>query len=175
MRFDRLFNHRLWMTPVASYVGLAAMVYSGWLLCTSQVPWWWFVVQQVGTFFVLMGVTVGMHRLFCHVSFRTSPLWHGVLAWLGTIAIYGSTVQWPAMHASHHKWADTDRDPHYTGWRYIFWKKNRPTTFHRPTLTRLYRNPLHRFMHRYYVLVVAATVLGLWLISPWLLDRKSVV
>ena len=70
---------------------------------------------------------------------------------------------------SFHKWADTPKDPHYTGWRYLFWKKNNPTAFHRRTLTRLYRNPLHRFFFKYYALVVGGTIAALWLISPWAL------
>jgi len=169
LRLDRLFNHRLLMTPVASYAGLAALIYAGWVVTTGVVSPWWLVLQVLSTFLILMGVTVGLHRLFCHRAFRASRLWHGILAYLGTLAIYGSTVQWPAMHASHHQFADTDRDPHYTGWRYLFWKSNRPTTFNRRVLTRLYRDPLHRFLHRYYVLVVGGTVVGLWLISPWVL------
>jgi fatty-acid desaturase len=136
---------------------------------SDDVSKWWWAVALVGTFLILMGVTVGMHRLFCHMAFRTSTFWHVVLGWLGTMAIYGSTVQWPAMHASHHKFADTDKDPHYTGWRYLFWKKNNPTAFHRRTLVRLYRDPMHRFLHCYYALVVLTTMGVMCAISPWLL------
>lgn len=169
LRADRLFNHRLIMTPLASYVGLAGMVVGGYALVTGVVSGWWLLPTLLFTFLILMGITVGMHRLFCHRAFKTSRFWHTVLAYLGTVAIYGSSVQWPAMHASHHQFADTPKDPHYAGWRYLFWKKNNPTVFNRRVLARLYRDPLHRFLHKYYVLVVAATVGGLWLISPWAL------
>jgi fatty-acid desaturase len=169
MRLDRVFNHRLIMTPVASYVGYAAMIFGAYALVTGMASPLWLLAQLAGTFFILMGVTVGMHRLFCHSAFKTSQFWHWVLGWLGTMAIYGSTIQWPAMHMSHHEFADTDKDPHYSGWRYLFWKKNRPTVFNRRVLARLYRQPLHRFLHQYYVLVVLATMAALYVISPWLL------
>lgn len=157
----RLFWHRLWMTPVASYVGLSGMAYGAYALLTGAASAWWILPMLLCTVALLFGVTVGLHRLFCHSAFKTSSFWHVLLAYLGTLALYGSSVQWTAMHASHHKYSDTDKDPHYTGWRYLFWKKNRPTTFHRRTLVRMYRNPLHRFMHKYYALVIAGTAAGL--------------
>lgn len=165
----RLFTHRLLMTPLASYVGFFAMLYGAYALATGQASLWWLALMLPATFAILMGVTVGLHRLFCHNAFRTSTFWHVVLAYLGTLGLYGSSVQWCAMHVSHHKWSDTPKDPHYTGWRYLFWKKNNPTAFHRRTLVRLYRNPIHRFFFRYYALVVLGTVALLWLISPWAL------
>jgi stearoyl-CoA desaturase (delta-9 desaturase) len=165
IRPDKIFGHRLWMTPLASYVGFGAMLYGGWTLITGAASLLWILPMLFFTFWMLMGVTVGMHRLFCHMAFRTSSFWHTVFAIFGTLALYGSTVQWPAMHASHHKYSDTDKDPHYTGWRYLFWKKNRPTIFNRRVVLRMYRNPLHRFLHGYYILVLAATVAGLLMVG----------
>ena len=163
-----MLGHKLIYTPVASYVGLLGFFAAAYGLSTG-VSFGWIFCTIFFTFFLLMGVTVGMHRLFCHASFRTSRFWNVVLAYLGTLALYGSTVQWAAMHITHHRYADTDKDPHYTGLRYLLWKKNRKTEFNRKVLIRLYRQPLHRFLHRYYALVVAATVLALLLISPWAL------
>jgi fatty-acid desaturase len=165
----KLFQHRLWMTPVASYVGLLAMLVAGWALVTGAASPLWLLTTLVGTAMLLASVTVGMHRLFCHQSFCTTPTWHVLLAVWGTLALYGSTVQWPAMHRSHHRWSDSPRDPHYTGWRYLFWKSNNPTEFDPRTLVRLYRQPLHRNLHKYYVLVIAATVWIFWAVSPWAL------
>lgn len=163
-RPDKLFGHRLWMTPVASYLGLAAMVYGVFV----GTPLLW-ALAAFGSFMMLMGVTVGMHRLFCHRAFRTGRFWHYVLGVLGTCAFYGSTVQWPAMHASHHQFADTPQDPHYTGWRYLFWKKNNPTIFNKRVLRRLYQDPLHRVLHQYYVLIPLALSVLLYLIDPLVL------
>lgn len=165
-RADKLFGHQLWMTPLASYAGFAAMCLGGWLLGTGAVSLWWIAPMLFFTFWQLMGVTVGMHRLFCHASFKTNVFWHAVLAYLGTLAVYGSTVQWAGMHASHHKYSDTDKDPHYTGWQYLFWKKNRPTIFNRRVVTRLYRQPVHRFFHKYFSLVVGGTIAALYVLNP---------
>jgi fatty-acid desaturase len=164
-RPDRIFGHRLIMTPIASYVGFAAMVYGAFALINGTASLLWLLPMLFFTFWMLMGVTVGMHRLFCHQAFKTSRFWHWVLGIFGTLAIYGSTIQWPAMHMSHHEFSDTPKDPHYTGWMYLFWKKNNPTIFNRRLLVRLRKDPMHAFLHSYYLLVPAAVVLGLSLIS----------
>ncbi len=169
MRLDRLFNHRLIMTPVASYIGLIAMVLAVWALVTGTVSLLYIIPLVIGWFFMLMSVTVGMHRYIAHNAFRCSTFWKVALSYLATLAIYGSTIQWSAMHISHHRYSDTPKDPHYTGWRYLFWKKNNPTEFNRKTLRRLARDPLQHFLHKYYALVVFATVAALALVDPWLL------
>lgn len=145
---NRLLWHRVWMTPIFSYVGLLSLIWIAFNPMLSHLP-----LFLVATFMLLMGVTVGMHRLFCHQAFQTSRFWQAVLALFGTLAFYGSTVQWAAMHVTHHKFADTPRDPHYTGWRYLFWKKNRPTEFNRRALARLYRDDMHRVLHNMYIAI----------------------
>lgn len=165
-RPDRIFGHKLIYTPIASYVGFAAMILAGYLLITNSVSLWWCVPLVICTISMLMGVTVGLHRLFCHAAFRTSRLWHVVLAYVGTLAVYGSSIQWAGMHATHHKFSDTENDPHYSGWRYLFWKKNRRTTFNRRVVSRLYREPLHRFLHNWYAVIIGSTIVALGLISP---------
>ncbi len=153
------------MTPIASYIGYAAMGYGAWALITGAASIWWILPMLFFSFWMLMGITVGMHRLFCHMAFKTSRFWHWVFGILGTAAFYGSSIQWPAMHMSHHLFSDTEKDPHYTGWRYLFWKKNNPTIMNRRVLTRLRRDPMHAFLHGYYVLIPATIILGLSLIS----------
>jgi stearoyl-CoA desaturase (delta-9 desaturase) len=164
-RPDRIFGHRLIMTPIASYVGFGAMLYGAFALVTGAANLLWVLPMLFFSFWMLMGITVGMHRLFCHQAFKTSKFWKWVLGIFGTLAIYGSSIQWPAMHMSHHEFSDTPKDPHYTGWEYLFWKKNRPTVFNRRVLVRLRRDPMHAFLHSYYALIPLTVIVGLSLIS----------
>ena len=137
------------MTQVASYAGLGAILYFPF----SGTSMWWVIPMLFCTVLLLMGITVGMHRLFCHQSFETNRFWHWVLAIFGTLAFYGSTIQWSSMHMTHHEFADTEKDPHHTGIRYLFWKKNHEIKFNLKVLRRLARDPMHMFLHRYYVLI----------------------
>ena len=165
MLSDKPFTHRLFLTPVFSYIGAFAIAYAVYALCTGLASLWWGAVFAVSTFFMMMGTTVGLHRLFCHQAFTTSTFWKIVLAYFGTLSLYGSTVQWAGMHMAHHEFSDTEKDPHFTGWSYLIWKKHNQTQFNKRTLIRLYKDPLHKFLHDYYMVVVLATICVLCIFS----------
>jgi stearoyl-CoA desaturase (Delta-9 desaturase) len=59
-----------------------------------------------------LGVTIGLHRLFTHRSFKTSPALRFVFAVLGSAAIEGPVISWVADHRKHHAFSDREGDPH---------------------------------------------------------------
>src|SRR5665811_1251989 len=59
-----------------------------------------------------LGVTVGLHRLLTHRSFKTYAWLRGLLAVLGTMAVQGPVIAWVADHRKHHAFTDRDGDPH---------------------------------------------------------------
>ncbi len=59
-----------------------------------------------------LGVTVGLHRLLTHRSFKTTPLVRGIFAALGSASIEGPAISWVADHRKHHAFADVPGDPH---------------------------------------------------------------
>jgi stearoyl-CoA desaturase (delta-9 desaturase) len=59
-----------------------------------------------------LGVTVGLHRLFTHRSFKTSPAVRFVFAVLGSAAIEGPVISWVSDHRKHHAFSDREGDPH---------------------------------------------------------------
>ncbi len=70
-----------------------------------------------------LGVTVGLHRLLTHRSFKTYAWLRGLLAVLGTMAVEGPVISWVADHRKHHAYSDRFGDPHSPhvdhggGWR----------------------------------------------------------
>jgi stearoyl-CoA desaturase (delta-9 desaturase) len=70
-----------------------------------------------------LGVTVGVHRLLTHRSFKTSAPLRGLLAVLGTMSVEGPVISWVADHRKHHAYTDRVGDPHSPhvdhggGWR----------------------------------------------------------
>ncbi|MDP9187837.1 MAG: acyl-CoA desaturase, partial [Actinomycetota bacterium] len=58
------------------------------------------------------GVTVGLHRLFTHRSFKAGPKTRAVFAVLGSMAIEGPVISWVADHRKHHACSDQEGDPH---------------------------------------------------------------
>lgn len=99
--------------------GVAAAI---WLAVTTGLT-----VAEVGIFVLMhglttIGVTVGFHRHFAHLSFTARPAVRLGLGILGSMAIQGPVIFWTATHRRHHNFSDREGDPHSpnlfgTGWR----------------------------------------------------------
>jgi stearoyl-CoA desaturase (Delta-9 desaturase) len=63
-------------------------------------------------FFTGFGVSVGLHRLFTHRSFKANRVLKVVLAIAGSMALEGSLISWVAIHRRHHMFSDQPGDPH---------------------------------------------------------------
>lgn len=59
-----------------------------------------------------LGVTAGMHRLWTHRSYKARIPTRLVLAILASMTNQGSIYHWCRDHRVHHKFSDTDVDPH---------------------------------------------------------------
>ncbi len=73
-----------------------------------------------------LGVCVGYHRLFTHRSFKTLRIVRWALALCGNLAGQGGVISWVAFHRKHHRYSDTDKDPHsphHGGflWAHMLW------------------------------------------------------
>jgi stearoyl-CoA desaturase (delta-9 desaturase) len=58
------------------------------------------------------GVTVGYHRMLTHRSFQTHRPIELSFAFLGSMALQGSVMDWVADHRKHHAHTDEEGDPH---------------------------------------------------------------
>ncbi len=63
------------------------------------------------------GITIGFHRYFTHGSFKARRPLRIALAIAGSMAVEGPLVRWVADHRRHHKYSDSEGDPH-SPWRY---------------------------------------------------------
>lgn len=72
-----------------------------------------------------LGVGLGWHRLLTHRSF-TAPKWlEYTLVTIGTLSMQNSPDRWVATHRIHHKFTETENDPHSSKpgfwWAQIGW------------------------------------------------------
>src|SRR4051812_30137316 len=84
------------------------------------------VVMAVALFLVRMfAITGGYHRYFAHRSYRTSRTFQFVLAAVGGSAVQKGALWWASNHRVHHRYADTERDPHSPKdgfwWAHVGW------------------------------------------------------
>ena len=75
----------------------------------TALDWW-----LLGVFYVvqMFGVSIGFHRYLAHNSFKTSPVFEGVLMITGSMALEGPVLFWVSTHRRHHRYSDEDGDPH---------------------------------------------------------------
>jgi fatty-acid desaturase len=58
------------------------------------------------------GVCVGYHRLLSHRSFRCTKAFEYFFVLGGYLTYQGSPIWWSAIHRAHHKYSETELDPH---------------------------------------------------------------
>ncbi|GMS95411.1 hypothetical protein PENTCL1PPCAC_17586 [Pristionchus entomophagus] len=69
----------------------------------------WATALYIGSGF---GVTAGAHRLWAHKSYKaTLPTRVFFMLWF-TMAFQNDVIEWARDHRCHHKWTDTEADPH---------------------------------------------------------------
>ncbi|CAH1135045.1 unnamed protein product [Ceutorhynchus assimilis] len=96
-------------------IGFAALhlvaLYGFWVLIFDAkvwtVVWTLFVAWSSG-----IGVTTGAHRLFCHRSYKATFATRLMLILFHTLAGQNCLYIWVRDHRQHHKYSDTDADPH---------------------------------------------------------------
>jgi stearoyl-CoA desaturase (delta-9 desaturase) len=59
-----------------------------------------------------LGITVGFHRYFTHLGFKTNKAVAYLLAIIGSAACQGPIRWWVGHHRAHHRGPDTERDPY---------------------------------------------------------------
>lgn len=125
----------------------------------------WLVAVAVYFLYGCVGIAVTFHRFLTHKSF-TMPRWkERVFALIGHLAGTGSAISWVVTHIDHHKFSDTQGDPHSPkngAWKMWLLDYGSPQTPRSRTVFRLAHDPFYRVLHNYYVVLHAVWVLGLY-------------
>ncbi|GKD07480.1 fatty acid desaturase, type 1 protein [Tanacetum coccineum] len=59
-----------------------------------------------------LGVTIGYHRLLTHKSFKIPKWLKYIIVYCGAQSGEGEPIYWVSVHKNHHKYVDTEKDPH---------------------------------------------------------------
>ncbi|CAG2176526.1 unnamed protein product, partial [Oppiella nova] len=107
----------------------------------------------------LMGINCGAHRLWSHRSYKANWQLRVLLTGLQTVALQNSIYDWCRDHRSHHRYCETDADPHnakrgfffaHMGW--LMCRKHREVTIKGKEIdtSDLRADPVVWFQHKYY-------------------------
>lgn len=103
-----------------------------------------------------LGVTVGYHRLISHRAFSCPKFVEYFWVLAGYLAFEGSPIWWATIHRAHHRYSDTELDPHsprVMGFKYAHtgWMSRETYLPHMdPQLQAkdLIKDPLYRFLEQ---------------------------
>ena len=120
---------------------------------------------------------MGAHRLWSHRAYRANFALRAILIFFNTMAVQNDVYDWCRDHRAHHKFSETDADPHnanrgfffsHVGW--LLCRKHPQVKEKGKTvdLTDLMADPLIRFQRKYYkLLVLIASVIVPTVIPYW--------
>lgn len=161
-----MYKQPLWMIPFGYYIGLLSIALGTLLVATGVVSAWWLLVWAGLHVLGSLMLSVGLHRYFSHGAFKTSPFWHRFMAYYSVLLLNGSPQGWAAAHNTHHEFSDTNRDPHFASWRYLYNKRYRNVPMVKWRLKQLAGDETLAFVHRYGLMLWVAAVALMLIISP---------
>lgn len=123
-----------------------------------------------------LGIGLGWHRLLTHRSFAVPKWLEYFLTILGTMSIQDSPDKWVATHRIHHKYTETEHDPHSTRsgffWAQMGWVLFGIAQDHdRETLQKyvpdLLKDRGQRLISRFYYVPIIVSAIVLFMVGGW--------
>ena len=154
-----------------SILALQFLAYLSIIPMVMYATWWQWLIALF-MYFVLngLGMIMTYHRLLTHRTFKCSKWFEYFMTFITSFSFTGSAITWIAIHRKHHKYADTEKDPHspdHMGWfRVQFF-----TAFadvEGRYATDLMRDKFHLWQHKNYVTICVIGLLLFTLIDPML-------
>ena len=154
--------------PYLLLLGQVTAMLSTCLMFLYGNVWQWSITLLVYCC-MMLGVTVGYHRLVSHRAF-TCPNWiRNFLLFFAGIPFYGPAMVWVANHREHHRFSDTAKDPHSPYYKGLFaaYFLQVLSSIEFKYVRDLLRQKVYRDQVKYYWHMIIAYASILFLIDPF--------
>jgi stearoyl-CoA desaturase (delta-9 desaturase) len=144
-----------------AYLHMAA-VYGLWLMVSSA-QWKTALFALIMYEFSGLGITAGAHRLWAHRSYKAKLPLRVLLMIFNTIAFQDAAMHWARDHRVHHKYSETDADPHnatrgfffsHVGWLLCRKHPDVIEAGKKLDISDLKNDPVLRFQAKYYLILM---------------------
>ncbi len=162
------------MIPLTAYSLLVAQI----IAHLSIIPMimygtWWHWCIAIFVYFLngCLGMTMTYHRLLSHKSWNCPKWLEYLFSLFAAIGMTGSAISWVSIHRKHHRFNDTERDPHspkYKGFFWVHFLSMFATVDPRYTVD-LLRQPFYVWQHKHYFTINIVYAIALYLIDPFAL------
>ncbi|XP_037127103.1 stearoyl-CoA desaturase b isoform X2 [Syngnathus acus] len=134
--------------------------------------------------FSALGVTAGAHRLWSHRSYKASTALRVFLALANSMAFQNDIYEWARDHRVHHKYSETDADPHnakrgfffsHIGWLLVRKHPDVAEKGRKLDLSDLKADKVVMFQRRHYKLSVLILCFLVPMLVPWYFWGESLL
>lgn len=156
-------NFKVFYLQFLAHIGLVYQLFYGTTID-------WIITLAVYIICGCFGLVMTYHRLLAHNSWPASSLYRKIGSLLGSYAGIGSPLVWTAIHRAHHKFVDTERDPHspkHKGLAHVQWLSMFDNAGAEHVIDML-RDKFQIWLNRNYFKLHIATALIWLIISPTL-------
>ena len=147
----------------------------GIYLCYTSAMWQTIIAMFLFDILAGLGITAGAHRLWSHRSYKAKFPLRVLLAILQTLSFQNHIFDWVRDHRVHHKYSETDADPHnakrgfffsHIGWTLC--KKHRDVIVRgrQIDLSDILADPIVRFQKIHYLKIAIVIVFVIPTIIP---------
>lgn len=143
-----------------------------WFAVTSNIglAWWLGSLFFLLWVYMITGNHISLHRYFTHGHFTVAKPIEYFFLWAGVMSGLGSPTSYAVMHLVHHKYSDTDLDPHgpVQGMRsWLVWFQKTVDISQTPVFSRRLIEVTSRYswVHQYYVPIVLTNAAIFYLID----------
>ncbi|XP_045782021.1 acyl-CoA Delta(11) desaturase-like isoform X1 [Maniola jurtina] len=152
----------IWMSVIRFTYGHLAAVYGLYLACTVA-SWNTLIFNLIVYILGGIGITAGAHRLWSHRAYKANTALQVLIMLMNSMAFQNTAFDWAKKHRLHHRYSDTDADPHnasrgfffsHIGWLMVKRHPEVKRREHLIDLSDLYANPVLMFQKRYAVPVI---------------------
>ena len=157
------YKNRFFLFQLIAHFSLIPMlIYATWLQ--------WIIAIFFYFMFGCIGIAMTYHRYISHKSYE-QPLWFTYIGlFFASLGGLSSAISWTAVHREHHRYADTNRDPHAPkgqAWKMQFLVMLVPGKA--KYAIDVIKNPLYIFQHKYYWYIHVMWATSLIFIDPFAL------
>lgn len=148
----------VWRNIILMAILHSTALYSVFLFPWAHpLTWLWFLFMYA---FAGLGITAGAHRLWAHRSYKAKLPLRIAYALMNASAFQNSIYEWSRDHRVHHKFSETDADPHnarrgfffsHMGWLLV---KKHPDVIAKGKqldMSDLLEDPVVRFQRKFYI------------------------
>ncbi len=165
---ERIPHGRIQMRTSIPFFALHLVPFLAIFTGVTTTAWILLAVTYWGRMFF---ITAGYHRYFSHRSYKTSRAFQFVLAVGGASASQKGPLWWAGHHRLHHRFSDTERDPHTPRkgfwWSHCGWILGPDTKAEAGTMKDFAKYPEIRWISKYDWVPVWGLALVCFLIGGW--------